>query len=222
MFYWQPYIIIKNKNPKGFKIPNLNFNYFMKKTLILSTIFLFAFNLRAQKYITNNGFIELSGEVPFEYIKAENIIVESILDPNTGVVKFKTLMKSFHFKLVEFEEPFNKNFIESDKYPISEFKGIITNIENINFNKAGSYKILVEGNLTIHNVMRKVTHSGIIEVTSEGIIASSKFKLKPEDYNIDLPTIFGKKLAKEIKMTVKMNYIHMKNNVGLVNASIIK
>ena len=143
----------------------------MKKTLILSTIFLFAFNLRAQKYITNNGFIELSGEVPFEYIKAENIIVESILDPNTGVVKFKTLMKSFHFKLVEFEEPFNKNFIESDKYPISEFKGIITNIENINFNKAGSYKILVEGNLTIHNVMRKVTHSGIIEVTSEGIIA---------------------------------------------------
>ena len=53
------------------------------------------------------------------------------------------------------QEHFNENYLESDKYPKSVFKGKITNIDKVNFQKDGNYPILVNGILEIHGVKKR-------------------------------------------------------------------
>ncbi len=183
----------------------------MKPALALSLLLLAVIPLKAQIYLTKNGFIELYGETPFENIKADNNQVESILNGKTGEIEFHALMRSFHFKKQVMEDAFNKNIVESDKYPQSEFKGRILNIGNINPDKDGNYQVTVTGNLTIHNVTKQVNHPGMLIVSGGLLSAGSDFKVKPEDFNIKVPTLFGKKLVKEINVKIRMKYRLMTN-----------
>ena len=63
-----------------------------------------------------------------ENIKADNNQVTSVLNVPTGELQFSVLIKSFHFEKALMEEHFNENYLESDKYPKSFFKGNIVDI----------------------------------------------------------------------------------------------
>lgn len=181
----------------------------MKKIVLLSLLVLAAYTLKAQKYITRNGFIQFFGETQFETIKADNNQVASILDTQTGEMVFQALMKSFHFEKALMEEHFNENFVESDKYPKAVFKGKITDPSSVDFTKNGVYNVQVEGELNLHNVTKKISEPGTIEVSDKGIEAKSKFKVIPEDYSIEIPSVVRDKVAKEMDVTVDMKYTPM-------------
>ena len=183
----------------------------MKKILLLGLLILSVFTLKAQKFITKNGYIEFYGETPFETIKAGNNQVASILDTQSGEIVFQALIKSFHFERALMEEHFNENYVESDKYPKSVFKGKITDISKVDFKKNGIYNVQVSGDLTIHNITKSVSEPGTIEISDAGINAKSKFKIKPEDYNIEIPSVVRDKIAKEMEVTVDMKYTPFAN-----------
>ncbi|MBA4322227.1 MAG: YceI family protein, partial [Odoribacter sp.] len=100
----------------------------MKRITLLLVLFTVFFAANAQKYMTKNGFIGFFGHTPMEDIKADNNQVSSILDISTGELVFQALIKSFHFERALMEEHFNENYLESDKFPKSGFKGKITNL----------------------------------------------------------------------------------------------
>jgi polyisoprenoid-binding protein YceI len=104
------------------------------------------------------------------------------------------------------EEHFNENYMESDKFPKSVFKGKITNLSSVDFSKNGTYDVTVEGDLTIHDVTNKISTKGTIEVLTGGINASSKFKIVPEDYKINIPGVVREKIDKSLEVTVTMKY----------------
>jgi polyisoprenoid-binding protein YceI len=107
------------------------------------------------------------------------------------------------------EEHFNENYMESDKIPKSVFKGKITNLSSVDFTKPGTYEVTVEGDLTIHDVTNKISTKGTIEVISSGINASSKFKIVPEDYKINIPGVVRDKIDKSMEVTIAMKYLPM-------------
>ena len=179
----------------------------MKRIYFSLIIALFFLPTNAQRYITRNGYIGFYSHTPIEDIKADNNQVASILDTSTGNIVFQVLIKSFHFEKSLMEEHFNENYLESDKYPKSTFEGKIKNISEVDFSKNGIYNVTVEGDLTIHNVTKKVTAGGTLEVTSGGITALSKFNLIPEEYNIKIPGVVRNNIAETIEITVKMNYL---------------
>ena len=183
----------------------------MKKSLILCLLICSGVSLKAQKFITKNGFIEFYGQTPLETIKADNNQVASILDAGTGEIVFQALMKSFHFERALMEEHFNENYVESDKYPKSVFKGKITDLSKVDFKKDGTYPVQVEGDLTIHNITNKVTQPGTLEIKGNSIEAKSNFKVKPEDYKIEIPGVVREKIAKDMDVTVDMKYEPMAN-----------
>ena len=176
--------------------------------LILSFVF---FSVNSQKYMTKNGYIGFYSHTPFEDIKADNNQVAGVLDISTGEMVFQVLIKSFHFERALMEEHFNENYIESEKFPKSIFKGKITNLAAVNFSKNGTYEVTVEGELTIHDVTNKITTGGTIEVVTGGINASSKFKIVPEDYNITIPGVVRDKINKDFDVTVTMKYSPVEN-----------
>jgi polyisoprenoid-binding protein YceI len=180
------------------------------KKIIVPIIFLFAFiTINAQKYITKNGHIDFYSHTSIEDIKADNNQVASILDISSGEIVFQVLMKSFHFERSLMEEHFNENYVESEKYPKSTFTGSITDLESVDFQKKGKYEVMVKGELSMHGESKEISSKGFIEVTDNGIIASSKFIIKPEDYNISIPGVVREKIAKEIEVSINMKYTAM-------------
>lgn len=178
----------------------------MKKLILFIIAISLLTGAEAQKYITKTGYIGFFSHTPVEDIKADNNQVASALDASTGDIVFQALIKSFKFEKALMEEHFNENYLESEKFPKSTFTGKITNIESVLFSKPGKYEITVTGDLTLHGVTKKITEKGIIEVTQEGITATSKFTITPEDYNIKIPNVVRNNIAKTIEVTVNTRF----------------
>jgi polyisoprenoid-binding protein YceI len=161
----------------------------------------------AQKYISKNGHIWIYSYTPMEEIEGHNHQVVSILDAVTGDLQFTLLVKSFEFKVALMQEHFNENYMESDKFPKSSFKGKITNLNKIDFKKDGVYPAEVSGELTIHGVTKPVSSMGTMEVKGGINTAKAKFTVSPKDYNIEIPALVENKIAKTIDVNVDVTYI---------------
>jgi len=183
----------------------------MKNIAILLFLMIAGYSANAQKYMTKNGFIGFYSKTSMEEIKADNNQVAGVIDAGTGEMVFQVLIKSFHFEKALMEEHFNENYMESEKYPKSTFKGKISNLSSVNFSKNGTYEVTVDGDLTLHNVTNKVNIKGTIEVITGGINASSKFLIVPEDYKIEIPSVVREKINKNLEVTVSMKYTPVEN-----------
>ena len=181
----------------------------MKRLTILFFLLSLVLSANAQKYMTKNGFIGFYSHTPMEDIKADNNQVAGVLDTSTGEMVFQALIKSFHFERALMEEHFNENYMESEKFPKSSFKGKITNLSAVNFSKNGTYDVTVEGDLTIRDATNKISTKGTIEVMTGGINANSKFNIVPEDYKIKIPGVVREKIDKNLEVTVIMKYTPM-------------
>lgn len=186
----------------------LNSQKMKKLVLSILTVFL-ALSLNAQKFMTSAGYVYFFSETPVENIKADNFSVSSILDTPTGELVFKVPIKSFDFEKKLMQEHFNENYLESDKFPDASFKGKIVNLSEVNFEKEGRYKAVVQGQLTIHGVTKDVKSDGQIDVAGGKIYAKSTFFVAPEDYNIEIPNLVKNKIAKSILISVDMKYDKM-------------
>lgn len=161
---------------------------------------------RGQVYYTKNGNVSFFSKTIMENISAENNQVISVINIQTGVIQFSLLNNAFHFLKAKMEDDFNENYIESDKYPRSSFKGVITDVGNINFNNDGTYKVSVKGDIIIHGVTKNIATTGTITVKNGNISATSSFDLLVKDYNIKIPSIVTQKVAENIEVKVTCNY----------------
>lgn len=178
----------------------------MKRIVILFTISFLFLAANGQKFMTKNGYIGFSSHTAIDDIKADNNQVAAVLDISTGDMVFQVLIKSFHFEKALMEEHFNENYMESDKFPKSTFRGKIINLSSVDFNKPGKYDVTVDGDLNMHDVTNKISVKGTIEVVQEGVNAFSKFNVVPEDYKINIPGVVRDNIAKTLEVTVNMKY----------------
>jgi hypothetical protein len=174
------------------------------KTLIKPIILfmLISGSVFGQKYMTKNGKISFFSDGQAEKIQAINNQVATVLDITSGEWAFKLLMKSFEFEKALMQEHFNENYVESNKFPNASFKGKILNLSEINFSKNGKYKAIVEGDLMIHGVTKKVKAQGNIEVKDAKIIANAKFPIELKDYDVKIPNAVVKNIAETVEVTV--------------------
>lgn len=100
------------------------------------------------------------------------------------------------------QEHFNDDYMESSKYPKSEFKGKIENVNNVNFSKDGTYKVVAKGKLSMHGVTKDVSIPGTIVIKGKEATLNAKFMVVPQDYNIKIPSMVASKIAKSIEITV--------------------
>ncbi len=179
----------------------------MKKLQLLFIGSLFIFNTTtAQKVFTKTGTISFFSKTNMEDIKAENSQVISVLNIQSGELQFSILIKSFHFEKALMEEHFNENYLESEKFPKSTFKGLITNIAAINFTKDGTYNAVVTGDLTIHGSTQKITTTGKIIISNGKVTAIAKFFIKLADYKVTIPKLVKDNISETQEITVTCLY----------------
>src|SRR5215470_3498590 len=108
----------------------------MKKVVFLLLVFTYCYSANAQdRLLTRNGSISFYSKAPLENIEANTQTAVSVLDKKTGQVEFSVLIKSFTFEKALMQEHFNEDYLESDRFPKSSFKGRIDDISRVDFNK---------------------------------------------------------------------------------------
>ncbi len=179
----------------------------MKKLFFLLAAVVLFQAVNAQKYITRNGYIRFFSATPVEDIEAKNHQFTSIINTETGEMVFKGLMKSFQFQKALMQEHFNEKYVESDKYPNAEFKGKIKDWKPEMLKAGKTVDVVVEGDLTMHGVTKKVSEKGTVELKADGkVVAKSQFKVKPEDYGIKIPSLVRSNIAEVIDIFVDIEY----------------
>jgi hypothetical protein len=155
----------------------------------------------SQLYSTRAGFVGFYSKTALEDIKGENNQVYAIIDAGKKNLAFAALLKGFIFPKELMQVHFNENYVESDKYPKATFSGAYTG--DVAPDKDGLYKVMVKGNLTLHNTTKPIETPATLEVKAGHLIGVAEFKVKPEDFNISIPSVVRDKIDKEI--TVKIN-----------------
>ena len=179
----------------------------MKKYIsIIALLILPVFLFSQDKFISRNGSIRIYSQTAAETIDATNGQVASAIDASKGTLAFDVIIKSFKFKKALMEEHFNENYMQSEKFPKSTFKGKFTDFDLKNFAKNGTYNVTVDGDLTIHGVTKKVTQKGTLEVKDGKVTAKSKFTVKVADYGIEIPSVVKDKVASTIELQVNIPY----------------
>lgn len=173
----------------------------MKKIFIAFSALLFSYSALAQKAVTRSGEIKFEASMPaLEEVAATNSTVSAVLDKNTGEIAFLVLIKGFKFKVPLMEEHFNENYMESDKYPKATFKGKIIGYDK-NTSTEKTYD--VEGDITIHNITKKVKQKITLKPSGKDTNATFAFSVKPQDYSISIPALVKGKIAENVKINGK-------------------
>ena len=179
----------------------------MKKYISALTIsFLILSVSFGQKVFTKNGHVSFFSKTNIEDIKADNNQVLSVLNTQTGELQFSLINKGFHFDKALMEEHFNENYMESEKFPKTTFKGTVNEIAKIKFTGNGTYPVTVTGDMTMHGVTKKMTASGKIVVTGGIPSATAKFIVKLSDFNIKVPKLVKENISQNQEVTVDCVY----------------
>lgn len=158
----------------------------------------------AQKFFTKTGKITFDATAPKspENIDAVNKNSICVIDTKTGDIQFSVLMKGFEFERALMMEHFNENYVESDKYNKTTFKGSITNNDAINYAKDGVYTAKVKGKLDMHGQSKDIDAEGKIAVKAGKVQVSANFIAQFDDFKIVIPQLVADKVAKFAKISV--------------------
>lgn len=185
----------------------------MKHTKLFMLLVVLTFSssgyVQAQlKSETRTAKVSFQSQTPIEEIYAENNQVASILkvDEAKNVLAFNVIMRSFKFEKALMEEHFNEKYVHSEKYPTAKFMGEFA--DGVDLTTPGVYKnVAISGTMTFHGVSRPVTVTADFEVGQNSEIKGyTTFKIKPEEYNIEIPKLVSEKIAKDIVVTVDALY----------------
>jgi hypothetical protein len=175
----------------------------MKRILLLFLLFILHTIDAQEKMMSSNGIIVFEASIPFfEAVEAKNETVNCVLNTKKGTISFVTLIKQFHFKRALMEEHFNKNYLESDRYPTATFKGLIEKFDLKDIGLA-SKEYFIKGKMTIHGKSKTIRVPAKIKKANKGIELTSNFSLNTDNFNIEIPSIVRTKISK--KVTIELH-----------------
>jgi polyisoprenoid-binding protein YceI len=177
----------------------------MKKLILIVFCALASMSVHAQNiFISKSATISFFATTPAEDVEATSDKANSVIDVKTRNLIFKVSNTSFQFPKKLMQEHFNENFMESDKYPVSTFKGKIT--DDIDLTKDGTYNVNVDGTLDVHGVTKSYQTKANLVVSKGLITAKTTFKVKVADHQIKVPTIVFAKIAQIVDVHISAVY----------------
>ena len=98
--------------------------------------------------------------------------------------------------------------MESSTYPKAVFKGKIVNFSKDALNKISSFDLV--GTLTIRGKEKVVKTKVTVKEHNKKLLITTGFVVKPEDFNIEIPSIVKEKIANTIQINIKYELVKKK------------
>ncbi|MCT4663648.1 MAG: YceI family protein [Flavobacteriales bacterium] len=170
----------------------------MKKLFITALLLLGFHQTWAQKYFTRTGHTDFKASVEaFEPVEAENKSTTAIIDSEKGTMAALVFVNAFKFEIALMQEHFNENYMDSDKFPKASFKGSFESLK-VESLTATPQKHQLMGTLTIRGISKKIETTPMISLKNGKIMVKGFFKVKPQDFDIEIPSAVRNKIAKEL------------------------
>ncbi len=90
-----------------------------------------------------------------------------------------------------------ENYLETDKFPIAAYTGMIYSAERIGENK---FNVIVKGEMNIHGITRNQEVKGVVEITAKGVRITANFIVKLTDHKIDVPSLMFMKIDENMDL----------------------
>ena len=103
------------------------------------------------------------------------------------------------------EEHFNENYAESSTYPKATFKGKVKDFD-ISELSTDDKEYVISGTVNMHGVDKNIETKAFIRKVNDIIFLETQFILKPEDFNIDIPSVVSSKIAEEIHVSASFEF----------------
>ncbi|MFM2359019.1 MAG: hypothetical protein RLY16_1012 [Bacteroidota bacterium] len=162
----------------------------------------------AQTYKTKDGTIYFNpnkDQNNKEYA-ASSKEATAVLKAETGEVALLVPMKTFHFNNALLEEHFNENYLHTNKFPNGSYKGKLIGFTADMLTKDGDYNLVSEGSVTLHGVTKTFKAPLKMSVKGKTVTFTCNFKIKAEDFNIEIPGVVKPKLAAETPMAATITF----------------
>jgi polyisoprenoid-binding protein YceI len=101
------------------------------------------------------------------------------------------------------KEHFNEKYMHSEKYPKSTFTG---KLEGFDGKATGVQNVAAVGKLSIHGETKDINVPGTVEARGGKLLMKSKFIVKLEDYNIEIPTLLWQNIAEQVEVTLDFTF----------------
>jgi hypothetical protein len=172
------------------------------KTFLFSGIVIFSsFQDKPIIYICKSGQVNFLSDAPLEMIKASSKSLSGVLNLSDRSFSFLIPIKTFEgFNSSLQRTHFNEDYMESELFPTSTFKGKI--IEEVDLTKPGTYQIRAKGKMNIHGIENDRIVKCILVIGENKIDVKASFTVFLEDHNISIPSIVFQKIAEEIKLDI--------------------
>ncbi|MGA0283102.1 MAG: YceI family protein [Saprospiraceae bacterium] len=181
----------------------------MKNTIVIVIGLLMSLQVSAQKYFTRTGITQFeASEKAFEPVEAINNSTTAILNTNTGGVAAQVFMAGFQFKNALMQEHFNENYMDTHKFPKATLKGQLEDFSKARMTTHTSFTL--NGILTIKGIEKEIQADIFLKEENKHLHVSTIFSVRPEDFDINIPSIVRDKIAKEIQISVAYELVEKK------------
>ena len=180
----------------------------MKKTTFVLALVFAAGAVFAQKKTTSSATVTFDATTPKDALpKAENKTVIGSVDTQSGAVAFEAAVKNFAFSNPKIQEHFNApNWLDSDKFPKFTYTGTIEKVNKVKFDKNGTYKVQVNGTITVKGVSKPTKVEGTITVADGKLKVAANFSIKLKEFGVTGQAIEAGKVAEEPSITVSAEF----------------
>jgi len=177
----------------------------MKKLMLSLSFLLVTGILMSQKLTTTSAVVSFDATTEKDLLpKAENKTVIGSLDKTTGALAFEAAVNNFAFSNPLMQQHFNSDrWLNSAAFPKFSFSGKLNKLNTVKFNKNGTYKTTVTGNLTVKGVTKPISAPVTISVLNGKVSGTSAFSITLADFGIAGQTqIASGKVAQVVKINV--------------------
>lgn len=179
----------------------LNINRILVVILLVGMSCICSSQVKSKIYTCNNGQADFLSEAPLEIIRASSRNLAGAINISDRSFSFLIPIRTFDgFNSNLQKTHFNEDYMESETYPNSTFKGKI--IEEVDLSVPGEYKIRAKGKMYIHGVENDRIVRCDLEVSENKIVAKANFTAFLADHDISIPSILNQKIAEEIKVVI--------------------
>lgn len=181
----------------------------MKKIMLSLCFLLVTGILMSQKLTTTSAVVSFDATTVKDLLpKAENKTVIGSLDKKTGTLAFEAAVNNFNFSSPLMQQHFNsERWLNSAAFPKFSFSGKLNKLNSVKFNKNGTYKTTVTGNMTVKGVTKPITAPVTITVQKGKVSGTSAFNIKLADFGIAGQSQFASgKVAPVVKVNVSAGF----------------
>ncbi len=146
-----------------------------------------------------SGKVHFVSDAPLELIEAETESVRALIDPDKLEFAVTIPIESFMgFNSPLQQQHFYENYMETDKFLSASFAGKI--LGDLSYS-TDTLSLTAKGKMAIHGkeVSRIIPVKGLW-LSEETLVIYSRFSIRLDDHNIDIPRVVYQKIAEEIRV----------------------